>query len=573
MECKVYYNKVEVRAPHSKQTFLDECYIDHQSIKDEKGQINSIFIHPKEEITLQKIEFHFPIDKFASAKFYCNGFQSWSESYLLEQNDHIPKLRFGANKFFKYYGDAQFEETKAPKQYSWSYAYLKQGSQIYFFGSLSEHITFTLFVYDRKQNTLIATALCDNIKLAHSFPAMKIFSAQGKEPAVFDNYFQLIEKKRPQAANSFGWTSWYKHFNKIEFPTIKTELDNFVESLPKLNNKADTIFFQIDDGFQKNIGDWLELKDSFKSKMPSLTKKIKSFKIQSGIWIAPFICEQKSKIFKNKKDWLLKDEKGNPIKVGYNPLWSGSFYALDIYHKEFRNYLIEVFFTYLNKWNFDMVKVDFLFAAAIQVRKNKTRGQQMHDAISFINELCKGKKILACGTPIGSTFGLVDYCRVSSDTHLKWEHRLLKFLNKRERVSTIGALRSTLNRWQLNKRAFISDPDVFLLRADKNQLTLNQQHTLLLVNVLLGGQLFTSDNLKEYTEEQISELDNLLYYHGSEINSVEQVSKELYEINFTKSKINYKALISLSSRRIALTKIKMEGNLEAYESFIFRDQS
>jgi len=572
MECKVFYNNTEVKSPISKQTFLDECYIDHQCNKQEKGQINSIFIHPKEEITLQKIEFHIPLSIDASAKFFCNGFQSWSETYLLDQHDNVPKLRFGAKNFFKFYGDAQFKETEEPNLYSWSYAYIKQGQKVFFLGSLSEHIAFTLFVYKPDEKVLVATALCDNIKLAHSFPAMKLYSVEGKEQDVFDGYFNHLEKKRSNAPNSFGWTSWYKHYNNLELPVIETELDDFAEALPKLSNTTDTIFFQIDDGFQKRVGDWLDLKDSFKSKMPFLAKKIKAHNLQAGIWIAPFICEEKSNIFKNKKDWLLKDEKGKPIKVGTNPLWSGAFYAMDIYHKEFRTYLIEVFFTYLNKWHFDLVKVDFLFAAAVQIRKNKTRGQQMHDAICFLDELCTGKKILACGAPIGSTFGLVDYCRVSADTHLKWENKLLKLVNKRERVSTIAALRSTLNRWQLNRRAFVNDPDVFLLRKDNNHLTLNQQYTLLLVNVLLGGQLFTSDNLNKYTEEQLSELDNLLYYQGAEIRYVQQKFKELYLIKFNKNSKPYQAVISLSEKAFSLNELKMEGSLEAYESIVIQDK-
>ncbi len=570
MECKVYYNNTAVKATAAKQTFLDELYIDHQSINEIKGQVNAIFIHPKEEITLHKIEFHIPLKISSNAKFFCNGYQSWSESLLLNQGDQIPKLRFGAKKFFKYYGDAQFEETKTPSLYSWSYAFIKQGEQVHFFGSLSEQLNFTLFTYKPEENLLIATALCDNIKLAHSFPAMKLYIGQGNEEEVFDNYFKHIEKKRQNAALSFGWTSWYKHFNKIEFSLIDSELNDFAEAVHKLANKPETIFFQIDDGVQKHVGDWLDLKESFRKKMPSLSSKIKQHKMQAGIWIAPFICEEQSSLFKNKKDWLLKDEKGKPIKLGYNPLWSGAFYALDIYNKEFRTYLIEVFFTYFNKWYFDMVKVDFLFAAAIQVRKNKTRGQQMHDAMSFLDELCKGKKILACGVPLGSAFGLVDYCRTSADTHLKWEHKVLKFLNKRERVSTIGALRSTLNRWQLNNRAFVSDPDVFILRSSDNQLTLNQQHSLLLVNVLLGGQLFTSDNLKAYLEEQICELDNLLYFQGSEIKSVEQIFEDLYQIKFKKDSINYQALISLSAKKKDLASLKMEGVLEAYESLVFK---
>ena len=60
----------------------------------------------------------------------------------------------------------------------------------------------------------------------------------------------------------------------------------------------------------------------------------------------------------------------------------------------------------------------------------------MNDTMTFLRNSCGDKLILGCGVPLGSAFGLVDYCRIGADIHLEWEHKLLKFLENRERVST-----------------------------------------------------------------------------------------------------------------------------------------
>ena len=71
-------------------------------------------------------------------------------------------------------------------------------------------------------------------------------------------------------------------------------------------------------------------------------------------------CEKDSFIVREHPDWILKNEKGGFLKIGFNPLWSYWFYALDVYNEEVRAYLKKVFHTILQEWNFDLVKLDFL---------------------------------------------------------------------------------------------------------------------------------------------------------------------------------------------------------------------
>ena len=112
--------------------------------------------------------------------------------------------------------------------------------------------------------------------------------------------------------------------------------------------------------------------------------------------------------------------------------------------------------------------------------------------LEFLKIQAGDKMILGCGVPLGSAFGKVDFCRIGADVHLQWEDNLQRFHGNRERTSTLLSLRSTLGRWQLNNRVFHNDPDVFILRKEKNKLTLNQQYTLLIINTLCAVRLHTA---------------------------------------------------------------------------------
>lgn len=69
-----------------------------------------------------------------------------------------------------------------------------------------------------------------------------------------------------------------------------------------------------------------------------------------------------------------------------------------------------------------MVKLDFLFAAAMIPQRGKSRGEIMTDAMEFLREVVGPNKIiLGCGVPLGPSWRKVDYCRIGSDVAPWWE--------------------------------------------------------------------------------------------------------------------------------------------------------
>jgi alpha-galactosidase len=171
--------------------------------------------------------------------------------------------------------------------------------------------------------------------------------------------------------------------------------------------------------------------------------------------------------------------------------------------------------------------------------------------MEFLRELAQDKIILGCGVPLGPAFGLVDYCRIGSDVALKWEDKLLGGLKYRERVSTINSLTSTIGRRHLNGNVFYNDPDVFILREKNNKLTKNQRNTLFILNLIFGGLVFTSDNIDEYSEEEMKQYLYLFPIREKSIEKVEH-TRELCRVEFKIDNRGYLALSNLSDKEIKI---------------------
>ena len=118
--------------------------------------------------------------------------------------------------------------------------------------------------------------------------------------------------------------------------------------------------------------------------------------------------------------------------------------------------------------------------------------------MDFLRECCGDKIILGCGVPLAPAFGKVDFCRIGADVGLNWKNSVLA----REDVSVQHTLMNTVFRRHLDGRAFLNDPDVFLLRDNNIKMPLSQRKIIARVNSLCGNLLFVSDDVSRYTEEQ-----------------------------------------------------------------------
>lgn len=453
---------------------------------------------PEDIIVSAQAQLH--VDIAPDEKIFINGYQTWtscpeqtSRGRLRGVGFPYPRAairHYGMDR----YGDYHFVPypNRPGVTHGESWCYFRRGEDFRLIASLDERPGYTLFRFDAGTGTLTVSRDCAGIRCGGEYHVFDLFFASGVEDAVFDAWFDAMGVTPRTSRKLAGYSSWYNRYQDISEDSIRADLTGCAQ----LMRPGD--LFQIDDGWEPFVGDWLETDEKkFPAGLKPLADDIHARGYLAGLWLAPFVCQKGSRIMREHPDWLLLHE-GKPWYCGCN--WGG-FYALDIDNPEFQAYLEAVFTRVLDEWGFDLVKLDFLYAAAPYGDENETRAGRMTRAMELLRRLCGDKLILGCGVPVMPAFGLVDYCRISCDVGLDWDNSLIMRHTNRERVSTRQAIGNSISRRQLNGRAFGNDPDVFFLRESNIRLSETDKYKLAVVNSLFGTLFLTSDNMGEYGNE------------------------------------------------------------------------
>ena len=449
---------------------------------------------------LQEVKAVLPLRIGKDERIFLNGYQTWT--YCPEYTNksvqrglnRLPKRgvdAFGLDR----YGDYHFYQysEKPGELHGYSYMYVRKGDHFRLIGSVNERPGYTVFQYSDTLGKLIISRDCRRLRADGEYEALSLFFAEGTETEVFDAWFRAMGVKPRTKERIKGYSSWYNRYQNITSAAIAEDLAG-CEGVLEAGD-----LFQIDDGWEPFVGDWLTADSmKFPEGMKAEADKIHAAGFKAGLWLAPFVAEEKSELYTKHPDWFLK-VKGAPWKCGSN--WSG-FYALDIDHPEVVEYIEIVFRRVFDEWDFDLVKLDFLYGVAPFGNARESRAGRMIRAMEWLRKMAGEKLILGCGVPVMPAFGLVDYCRISCDVGLNWNDNLLMQQIHRERVSTKQAIENAIFRRQLDGRAYGSDPDVFFLRTENMKLS-PVLKTILAANCpLFGSVLLTSDDMSKYSEEQ-----------------------------------------------------------------------
>ena len=459
-------------------------------------------LNSKVPITISKLSVTVPYEFKSDSRIFANGYQSWSDCREMFVDEKPQHTVFPATEVFKHTmlgasGAYSFSDNIAKKGVfdGFSYAYVRNDKEFDLFASMSERTGYTVFRLDCNRNEITVFKDLEGVTIDGSYEIIDFIHINGLENEVFDTWFKALNIEKPKATAKNGYTTWYNYYPNINEKIVTDDL----EALSKVN--ADIDIFQIDDGFQSATGDWLITdKKKFPNGMKNEADKIHFKNMLAGLWLAPLGAQASSKVVHEHPDWLIRRKNGHPVNCG--PNW-GCFFALDIEIPEVREYIKNFFDVILNEWGYDLVKLDFLYAAAIIPYHGKSRGQLMCEAMDFLRECVGDKIILGCGVPLMPAFGKVDYCRIGADMGLSWKRPTM---THRELVSTFHTLGNTIFRRQLDGRAFLNDPDVFLLRDNHLNCTFEQRKIIATINKVFGSVLFTSDNVGEYRDEQLEML-------------------------------------------------------------------
>ena len=168
---------------------------------------------------------------------------------------------------------------------------------------------------------------------------------------------------RVDAPYQVGWCSWYQYFHDV------TEAD-ITANLARADQWPFEVF-QVDDGFQAAVGDWLETNDRFPSDLSGLASSIRASGRTPGLWLAPFLVAPDSEVAAMHPDWIARHVVDGvdtgPLRTWWNPPWGGGedgfMYGLDTTHPDVAAHLEAVAAAVVDA-GFPYLKLDFTFSPA-----------------------------------------------------------------------------------------------------------------------------------------------------------------------------------------------------------------
>ena len=334
------------------------------------------------------------------------------------------------------------------------------------------------------------------------------------ERAVLDAYADRTSSEMSPRKNlpevPSGWCSWYYYYTRV------TEGDVLRNLAALRDKKVPVKYVQLDDGYQRKVGDWLTPNAKFPNGLGAVARQIKEAGFVPGIWLAPFFVQRSSEIYKHHRDWLLRDEDGVLRCLGYHPFWGltdGQVYGLDLTHPEVLSWLRRVFRA-LCDVGFDYFKIDFLFAGLRQGQPHDSAlspVEAYRQGLRVIRETIGDRFLLGCGAPLVPTVGFVDAMRISPDVKEAWRDETVDLIaHGTGYPSTELALQTCLTRAYLHNKWWCNDPDCVLVRREKSSLSLPETQTLLTVMSLSGGMLFVGDDVRALPKERLDLLQKAL---------------------------------------------------------------
>ena len=340
-----------------------------------------------------------------------------------------------------------------------------------------------------------------------------IWLADG-EPGVrysdFASLWGLTAGARMNARAPLGWCSWYQYFSAVTPDDVRANLAAIAGRGFEL--------VQIDDGYQRAIGDWLSTADAWSEGLAGLAHEIQHAGLAAGIWTAPFLAVADSDVLRAHPDWTsVHEPTGYSSKAMYNAgNWGGWALALDTTRPDVLDHLRSTYGALVEQ-GFEYHKIDFCYAASLPARRfdpTKTRAESLRLGLEAVRQgIGDDAFLLGCGCPFGPAVGVVDAMRVSADVAPVWAPDAHWPGLYETAPAAVNAIAASVLRAPLHRRLFINDPDCLLLRPTDTQLDAAQRSFLAAVITGAGAFTLVSDDLRRYTDAEWGLLEALRSVH------------------------------------------------------------
>lgn len=322
----------------------------------------------------------------------------------------------------------------------------------------------------------------------------------------------MLGGARTTAPFQVGWCSWYHYFHGVTEADLRSNL--------AASDAWPFDVFQLDDGFQAAIGDWLVTNDKFETDLAGLAAAITTAGHTPGLWLAPFIAAPDARVLMDHPDWVATTrETGGPLPGMFNPPWEGGMgglmFTLDTTHPGVLAHL-EDLGRQVRDAGYDYLKLDFTFAPSfdgIYADPTMTPAQRVRAGYDAVRRGAGDDAfILGCGAPISHVVGVIDGNRIGSDVDPRWtlDPDRADEAYPETLPATLHAFRNTLTRSFMHRALWLNDPDCVMLRTTETELDPAAVRTWARTVALSGGMVLVSDDLSLLGSDAHQLLDEVI---------------------------------------------------------------
>jgi len=303
--------------------------------------------------------------------------------------------------------------------------------------------------------------------------------------------FYSLPKPPPPA----GWCSWYCFGSKVTAKQVLDNVDFIAANIPELK------YIQIDDGYQAAMGDWTETGAAFGGGVQDVLARIREKGFEPALWVAPFVAEENSRVFREHPDWFIKDVQGKPLRsdrVTFGGWRHGPWYALDGTHPGAQKHLETLFRTLWQEWGCTYFKLNANFWGAMHGGRfhdpKATRIEAYRRGMRAIGRGCEYQFLLGCNHPMWASINTINGSRSSNDITRTWES------------IKQTARENLLRNWQ-NGKLWWNDPDCVVLTGSLTDDEFTCHASAILAS---GGMVLSGDDLTAISPERLVMLRKLV---------------------------------------------------------------
>lgn len=324
----------------------------------------------------------------------------------------------------------------------------------------------------------------------------------------YGSLIRQIHHARISAPPLMGWWSWTAYYFGLNEGAALTNAEWEAEHLKPYGYDV----FHIDEGYQYARGEYATPNATlFPHGLAPVYYKAHGLGLVPAIWTSPFQVSNRSWVYQNHPDWLVKNAKGQPIPAGDVVDGKDTLFILDTTNPDAQGYLGKTYSTLVNDWGIRYIKLDFMDDSAIEgyyYKPNTTAMEAQRIGLQVIRDAVgDGVYLDKDGSVMLNPVGYVDYGRISQDTGHAFDA-------SREAATGIAA------RYYMNRNFFVADPDAFAVSTQTiddqswhestKPATLDEAKVSIALAAVSGGMLEIGDNLPSLSKvpERLALIEN-----------------------------------------------------------------